>query len=116
MCQFRCHTGTRDALYQIHSLQTLGNDLEQVGDPVRLAVVGRDPTANDDSAVRRRMSELGLESFASNVDPVDVDAFGRFLGKDLVRVVGFVCIQARGRDELIDDKKEEMHEIHNAHS
>lgn len=95
MCQFRCHTGKRDAVYQIYVLQTLGHDLEHVGDPVRLAVVGRDPAANDDSAVRRRMSELGLESFASNVDPVDVDAFGRFLGKDLVRVVGLVCSGAR---------------------
>lgn len=115
MCQFRCHTGKRDAVYQIYVLQTLGHDLEQVGDPVRLAVVGRDPAANDDSAVRRRMSELGLESFAPNVDPIDIDAFGRFLGKDLVRVVGLVCIQARGRDELIDDK-EEVHKVHDAHS
>jgi hypothetical protein len=42
------------------------------------------------------MSELGLESFAPNVDPVDIDAFGRFLGKDLVRVVGLVCIGVSG--------------------
>ena len=71
-------------------LQTLGDNLEEVCNPIRLSVIRRNPTANDDSAVSSHVSKLGFKGFASNVDPVDIDTVRRLFGKDLAGVISLV--------------------------